>query len=104
MCHDIYDSESAQGRHPNRPHGISQELQKGGAERADEAMREQAVAYGGHGMLAHSEADVPAQRRITLEISGTLYIHTYIHTYRDNMRFTGIAKSTRYLLIIIHVF
>ena len=78
MGHDVYDSESAQGRHPNRAHRIAQKLQEGGAEGADEAVGEQAVAYRGHGMLAHSEADVSAQGRITLEISGAL-----IKTDRD---------------------
>jgi hypothetical protein len=72
MGHDVYNSESAQGRHPNRAHRIAQKLQEGGAEGADEAVGEQAVAYRGHGMLAHSEADVSAQGRITLEISGAL--------------------------------
>lgn len=72
MGHDIYDSETAEGRHPDRPQGIAEKLEEGGAKRADEAVGEQAVAYGGHGMFTHSEADVSADGGITLEISGTL--------------------------------
>ena len=76
MCHDVYDSESAEGRHPDRPQGVPQELQEGGTERADLAVGEQPVADGRHGMLTHSEADVSAQGRITLEVSGTLKVRS----------------------------
>ena len=62
MCHHIYDSESTQSREAHAAHGISDEVEKGGAEGSESAVSEQAIADGRHAVLSHAEAHVSTCR------------------------------------------
>jgi hypothetical protein len=72
MGHHEEDSESAEGSHANGSESVAGEVQKGGAERTEAAVGEDAIADSSHAVLPHPEADVSPSRGVSLEVTRAL--------------------------------
>ena len=69
MSHDVQHAKPTQCRQPNTAHGVSNEIQEGGAERTEPPVGREAVADGGHRVFADTEANVTTGGGVLLEVT-----------------------------------